>query len=90
MNYIYWQRTLFIIFHIIYQTEDNSNDNKEVNCMANGVLGNIFGGESSLLFFFLLLVIIFFNCDIFRDSGDELLFFFLLLVVLFSGNSFWR
>lgn len=52
-----------------------------------GILGGIFGKDSTLLFFFLLLVIIMCNCPALRGvTGDELLFFFLLLVVLFTGR----
>ncbi|MCC5912261.1 MAG: hypothetical protein JJT76_17740 [Clostridiaceae bacterium] len=56
-----------------------------------GILGGLFGGQSSLLFFFLLLVIIMCNCPALRGvTGDELLFFFLLLVVLFMGPGICR
>ncbi|SET78092.1 hypothetical protein SAMN05660297_03482 [Natronincola peptidivorans] len=53
---------------------------------SRGVLGGLFGKDSTILFFFLLLVIIFCNCRTLHGiSGDSLLFFFLLLVVLFMG-----
>lgn len=56
-----------------------------------GIVGGIFGKDSTLLFFFLLLVIILCNCRALHGiSGDELLFFFLLLVVLFMGPSICR
>jgi len=55
-----------------------------------GILGGLFGKDTTLLFFFLLLVIIFCNCPNLGVSGDELLFFFLVLVVLFMGPRICR